>query len=177
MGTFGKKNAIPGFGDRTFKVTRSVTETILQHSSETTNVEEHSQSFMEKMDSKALCMQSFYGLTYSRKFIGNVVINAKFFIGTNWGKLLQRNLVKFKDPLRFSTTVFIKTAYLVNDLVNYFFKNKGEQICQTTKHFNKEDPAKSFDNNRTTFICKKVLHKNNYEDLALEILEKKAISF
>ena len=132
---------------------------------------------MEEMDAKALCMQSLYSLTYSRKLIGNVVINAKFFIGTIWGKLLQRNLVSFKDPLCFSKTVFIKTAYLVNDLVNYFFKNKGEQICQTTEHFNKEDPAKIFGNNRTAFTCEKVLHKNNNEDFALEILEKKAISF
>ena len=53
---------------------------------------------------------------------------------------------------------------------------QGEQTCQTIKHFNKEDPVKIFGNNKTTFISGKILHKNKYEDFALEILEEKAIS-
>ena len=59
--------------------------------------------------------------------------------------------------------------------MNYFFENQGEQSCQTIKDFNKEDPAKSFVNNKTTFISGKILQKNKYEDFALEILEEKAI--
>ena len=110
------------------------------------------------------------------KLIGNVMINAKLYIGTIWGKLIQRNLLSFKDPLGFSKTVFIKTTYFEDDLVNYFFENRGEQTCQTIKHFNKEDPVKIFGNNKTTFISGKILHKNKYEDFALEILEEKAIS-
>ena len=110
------------------------------------------------------------------KIIGNVMTNAKLYIGTIWGKLIQRNLLSFKDPLGFSKTVFIKTAYFEDDLVNYFFENQGEQTCQTIKHFNKEDPVKIFGNNKTNFISGKILHKNKYEDFALEILEEKAIS-
>ena len=40
------------------------------------------------------------------KFIGNVMINAKLYIRTIWGKLIQRNLLSSKDPLGFSKTVF-----------------------------------------------------------------------
>ena len=43
-----KNFAIPGFGDRTFKVNRSVTEKLLRQTSETTYVEEHSQRFTTK---------------------------------------------------------------------------------------------------------------------------------
>ena len=57
-----------------------------------------------------------------------------------------------------------------------FFENKGKQTCQTIKHFNKKDPAKILGNNKTTFISRKLLHKNKYEDFAMEILEEKAIS-
>ena len=39
---------LPGFGEKTFKVSKSVTEKILQRASETTYAEEHSQSFMKK---------------------------------------------------------------------------------------------------------------------------------
>ena len=110
------------------------------------------------------------------KLIGNVMINAKLYIGIIWGKLIQRNLLSFKDPLGFSKTVFIKTTYFEDDLVNNCFENQGKQTCQTIKHFNKEDPVKIFGNNKTTFISEKILHKNKYEDFALEILEEKAIS-
>ena len=94
------------------------------------------------------------------KLIGNVMINAKCYIGTIWGKLIQRNLLSFKDPLGFSKTVFIKTTYFEDILVNYFFE---------------EDPVKIFGNNKKTFICVKILHKNKYEDFALEILEEKQL--
>ena len=43
-----KNFALPGFGDKTFKVNNSVTEKILQRASETTYAEEHSKSFMKK---------------------------------------------------------------------------------------------------------------------------------
>ena len=87
--------------------------------------------------------------------------------------MLQRNLLNFKDLLGFSKTVFIKTTYFEDDLVNFFFENQSEQICQTIKHFNKEDPAKTFGNNKANFISEKILHKNKTEDFALEILEGK----
>ena len=110
------------------------------------------------------------------KLIGNVMINAKLYSGTIWGKLIQRNLLSLKDPLGFSKTVFLKTTYFEDHLVNFFFENQGEQTCQTIKHFNKEDTVKFFGNNKTTFISGKILHKNKYEDFALEVLEEKAIS-
>ena len=43
-----KSFALQGFGDKTFKVSNSGTEKILQRASETTYAEEHSQSFMKK---------------------------------------------------------------------------------------------------------------------------------
>ena len=105
------------------------------------------------------------------------MINAILYIGVIWGKMIQRNLLSFKDPLGFSKTVFIKTTCFEDDLVNYFFvENQGEQTCQTIIHFNKEDTVTIFGNNKTTFISGKILHKNKYEDFALEILEEKAIS-
>ena len=173
-----KNFTLPGFGDKTFKVNNLVTEKILQRASETTYAEEHSQSFMKKNN----CEGAMYAEPVEWvsptgvKLIGNVMINAKLYIGTIWGKLIQRNLLSFKDPLGFSKTVFIKTTYFEDNLVNYFFENRGEQTCQTIKHFNKEDPVKIFGNNKTTFISGKILHKNKYEDFALEILEEKAIS-
>ena len=109
-----------------------------------------------------------------QKIIGNVVINAKIYIGTIWGNLLERNLLNFKDPLGFSF-FFIKTTYVEHDIVNYFFENQVEQTCQTIKHFNKEDPAKIFGNNKTPFTPK-ILHQKKYEDFSLEILQEKAIS-
>ena len=109
--------------------------------------------------------------------IGNVMINAKLYIGTVWGRLLQKKLLSFRDPLGFPKTVFIKTTHFEDDLVNYLFENQGKQTYQTIKHFNKEDPAKVFGVNKTTFISGKILHKNKYEDFALEILEEKAILF
>ena len=100
-----KNFAIPGFGDRTFKVNRSVTEELLRQTSETTYVEEHSQCFMTKNGRKgAMCAEPVeWTSPIGQKFIGNVAINAKIYIGIIWGKLVQRN---FKDPLGFKKTVF-----------------------------------------------------------------------
>ena len=64
------------------------------------------------------------------KLIGNVMINEKLNIGTILGKLIQRNILSFQDPLDFSKTVFIKTTYFEDDLVNYFFENQGEQTVK-----------------------------------------------
>ena len=47
-----KNFAIPGLGDSTFKVNKTLTHC------ETTYVEEHSQSFMAKKEPSALCMQN-----------------------------------------------------------------------------------------------------------------------
>ena len=91
------------------------------------------------------------------ELIDNEVINGKNFIGTNWGKLLQRNQLKFKDPLRFSKTFLIKTTYFEDDLVNYFFENPGEQTCQTIKHFDKDSNTlkKFFVTTRPSLSAKK----------------------
>ena len=67
------------------------------------------------------------------------MINAKLYIGSIRGKLIQRNLLRFKVPVGFPKTVFIKTTHFEDELVNYFIKNQGKQTCQTIKHFNKED--------------------------------------
>ena len=91
------------------------------------------------------------------------------------GKPLQRKLLSFKDPLGFPKTVFIKTTQFEDDLVIYVFENQGKQTCQNIKLITNEDPAKIFGNNKTTFISGKILHKNKYEDFAMEILEEKAI--
>ena len=109
------------------------------------------------------------------KLNGNVMINAKLYIGIIWGQLLQRNLLSFRDPLGFPKTVFIKTTHIEDDLVNYFSENQGKQTCRIIKHFNKEGPAKIFGKNKTTFISGKISHKNKYQDFALEILEEKSI--
>ena len=106
----------------TFKVNRSVTEKILRQASETTYVEEHSQSFMAKSGCEGAMYVELVELVSSseEKLIGSVVINAKF-----------------------------------------HFKTNG-----TIKHFKKEYPAKSFGNNKITFISEKFLHKNKYENFA-----------
>ena len=135
-----KNFAIPGFGDGIFKVNRSVTEELLQQTSETIYIEEHSQSLMTKNGCKGAMYAEPVDWTSpaGQKLIRNVVINAKIYIGTIRGKLLQRNLrmlqrnlrnlrnfkLNFKDPLGFSKTVFIKTTYFEDDLENYFLKIK-----------------------------------------------------
>ena len=44
------------------------------------------------------------------------------------------------------------------------------------KTFIKEDPAKIFGNSKTNFIRGKILHKNKFEDFALQNLKEKAIN-
>ena len=111
-----------------------------------------------------------YAEPTGENFLGNVVIHAKIYIRTIW--VLLGNLLNYKDPLGFSKIVLIKITDFEGNLVNYFFGNRGEQTCQTIKHFNKEDPAKIFGNNKTPFISEKFLQKNKFEDSALEILEE-----
>ena len=108
---------------KTFKVNNSLTEKILQRASETTYAEEHSQSFMKKYNREgAMYAEPVEWVSPTGvKLIGNVMINAKLYIGTVWGKLIQRNLLSFKVPLGFSKTVFIKTTYFEDNLVSYFF--------------------------------------------------------
>ena len=50
------------------------------------------------------------------KLIGNVMINAKLYIGTIWGKLIQRNLLSFKNPLGFSKTVFLSKPHILKTI-------------------------------------------------------------
>ena len=90
----------------TFKVNRSVTETILQQAIETTYVEEHSQSLKAKNGREgAMYAELVEGVSPTgEKLIGNVVINAKICFGTIWRKLLEKNLLNFMDPLGFSKT-------------------------------------------------------------------------
>ena len=90
-----------------------------------------------------------------QKFIGNVVINAEIYIGTIWGKLIQRNLLNFKESLGFSKTVLMQTTYFEDNLVKYLFENQGEQTCQTIKHFSKEDPAKFLLTTRPLLLAEK----------------------
>ena len=81
---------IPSFGEKTLKVNRSVIKKKLRQDSETTYVEEDSQSCMAKSGRE--------GALYAKPLewvspIGNVVIKAKIHIGTICGKLLQANKV------------------------------------------------------------------------------------
>ena len=108
------------------------------------------------------------------KLIGNVMINAKLYIGTIWGKLIQRKLLSFKDPRGFSKTVFIKTSYFEDDLVNFFQKIKVSKYVKRSNTLIRRT-LKKFGYKKTTFISGKILHKNKYEDFALEILEEKPI--
>ena len=94
-----KNIALPGFGDKTFKINNSVTKKILQRASETTYAEEHSQSFMKKNREGAMYAEPVEWVSPTGvKLIGNVMMNAKHYIRTIWGKLIQRNLLSFKDP-------------------------------------------------------------------------------
>ena len=72
----------------------SVSEKILQRASGTNYAEEHSQSLMKKYN----CVGAMYVEPVEWvspagvKLIGNVMINAKLYLGTIRGKLIQRNL-------------------------------------------------------------------------------------
>ena len=89
-----KNFAIPGVGERQFKVNRSVTE---KQSSKTTYVEEHSQSFMTKNGREgAMYAEPLYWTSPTGQNLnGNVVINAKTYIGTTWRKVATKKLIKF----------------------------------------------------------------------------------
>ena len=71
---------------KTFKVNNSVTEKILQRASETTYAEEHSQSSMKKNNREgAMYAEPVEWVSPTGvKLIGNVMINAKLYIGTIW---------------------------------------------------------------------------------------------
>ena len=72
--------AKPGFGNRTFKVNTSLTETFLRQASETTSVAEHSQSFMAKKNGREGVMYAEpvdWVSPTGEKNIGNVVLNSK----------------------------------------------------------------------------------------------------
>ena len=101
VGKFGRAKtiAIPGFEDWTLKVNRSVTKTVLEQASETTYVEEHSQSFMAKNGREvAMYVEPVDWVSSTGEtLIGNVVVDAEICMGTIWLKLLQRNLLNFKD--------------------------------------------------------------------------------
>ena len=64
-------------------------------------------------------MELVEGVSPTReKLIENEVISAKIYTGKIWGKLLQRNLLNFKDPLGFFETVFIRTTFFEDNFVN-----------------------------------------------------------
>ena len=125
VGKFGRTQnfAIPVFGDRKFKVNRSVTETILRQASETTYVEEPSQSFKAKIGCEGAMYAEWveWVSPTGANLIRNVLINAKIYIGTIWGKLLHRNLSNFKDPLGFSKTVFYQNHIISRRFSKLFF--------------------------------------------------------
>ena len=125
-----KNFALPGFGDKTFKVDNSVTEKILQRASETTYVEEQSQSFMRKNNREgAMYAEPVEWVSPTGvKLIGNVMINARLSIGTIWVKLLQRNLLSFKNSLGFPKNVVIKTTHFEDDLLNFFRKSRQANL-------------------------------------------------
>ena len=70
----------------------SVTEKLLRQTSETTFVEEHTQSFMTKNGPEGAMYAELVEWTSptGQKLIGNVVINSKIYIGAIRGKLLQK---------------------------------------------------------------------------------------
>ena len=77
-----KNLSVPGFGNGTFKVDRSVTEKLLRQTNETTYVEEHSRSFMTKNGRKSAMYAELVEWTSptGQKPIGNKVINVKIYI-------------------------------------------------------------------------------------------------
>ena len=58
------------------------------------------------------------------ELIENVVINAKTYIRTIWGKLQQRILFIFKDALGFLKKCLHQICIFEGDLINYFFENR-----------------------------------------------------
>ena len=106
------------------------------------------------------------GFTYRSKTYWKCDDQCKTLHRNNLEKAVTKKPLKLKgSPRVLEICFFIKTTFFQDDLVNYFFENQGEQTCQTTKHFNKEDPEKIFGNNKTTFISRKILHKSNMKIL------------
>ena len=106
---------IPGFGDKTFKVKRSVTETILRQVSETTYVEEHSQSFMAKtkregaMYAEPVEWVSPTGESIYWK-IGN---HSKNFYRNNLGEAATKKPIKFLGSPRFPENCFLSEPHIL----------------------------------------------------------------
>ena len=95
------------------------------------------------------------------------------------GEAATEKPINFKNPLNFSKTVFIKTTYFEDNLVNYFFENQSEQTWRTIKHFNKvirRTLKKFLVTTRPILSAEKFLDKIKYKDIALEFSEGKSIS-
>ena len=119
------------------------------------------------------------GFTYRRKTYWNCVNQCKNLHGNSLGEAATKKPINFKNPLAFSKTVFIKTTYFEENLVNYFFENQCEQTWQTIKHFNKvirRTLEKFLVTTRPIISAEKFLHKIKYEDFALEFSKEKSIS-
>ena len=92
---------------------RSVTEEFLRQANETTYFEEHNQSFMAKNQREgAMHAEPAEWISTTRQKIIENVVKSNNYIGIIWRKLVQRNLLNYKDPLSFTKSVFIKTTYL-----------------------------------------------------------------
>ena len=173
-----QKFIIPGFRDKIFKINRSVTEKFLRQASETTYVEEHSQRFMAKNGREGAMYAEpvEWVSTTGEEFAGNVVINAKIFIGTIWGKLLKRNLLNFKDHLVFSITVFINTKSFEDDLVNFFLKIKASKQVKRSNTLSRRTLQKFLVT--TKYFCqRKKFYTTTYMKIfAVEILDEKTVS-
>ena len=119
------------------------------------------------------------GFTYRRKTYWNCVNQCKNLHGNSLGEAATKKPINFKNSLAFSKTVFIKTTYFEDNLVNYFFENQSEQTWQTIKHFNKviRGTLKKFLlTTRPILSAEKFLDKIKYKGFALEFSEEKSIS-
>ena len=134
---------------------------------------------MKKNCAKELCMLSLLsGFRPQEKSLFEIwYLFQKFTVEQFGKKLLQRNQLNFKDHPGFSKDVLIKTIFFEEVIVICFdFENQCKKTCQAIKHFSTEGPAIIFGNNKTTFIRGRILHEKKCKDLALEVVEKKAIS-
>ena len=96
------------------------------------------------------------------KLFGNVVINAEFTWEQFGGKLLQRNLINFKEPLGFSKIVFIKTTYFEENLVNFFvLKIKVSNHFKRSNTLLRRTLQKYLVTTRTRLSAKKFYTKTN----------------
>ena len=67
----------------------------------TNGLELHSQSFKTKVEGEsAMYVEHVLWVSpIGEKHIWCVVIKARIYIGTIWGKLPQKNILRFKEPL------------------------------------------------------------------------------